>query len=148
MTAETFLKAKIVDVCWREASQEGGCVAMLAVACVLANRVTAGWGDWMTVLQTVDRKSAPDPWAEREDARTMDLSDDDLNTLFREVEDIFHGVYADDITAGMDGAGRPVRALYWCFVDRSISQWFTENIIRRPEDHPRIAQQGMMQLFG
>ena len=38
-------------------------------------------------------------------------------------------------------------ALYYQFVDRPFRVWFTNNIIRDPQNHPRLAHIGTMVLF-
>ena len=142
MTAEQMIKAKLVIFAHQEAGWTGSLQCMLAVACVLKNRVDAGWGEWMDVIEGAHEYEGNEIALE---AR-MDLGDDNLRDLMRDVDDIYHGVFVDELTRVENPMGGEASCLYYCFVERPIRDWFAKHIIRSPE-HPRVAQVGQMMLY-
>lgn len=140
MTGEQLVKAQIVEFAWTEAAASGALVNILAVACVLRNRVQAGWfgGDWLAVIHHAGEAAAH----EGQERVYFDITDNNLDGLLREVDDIYYGVFTEDITVAQGS-----RALYWCFVDRPIRDWFRDKVIQH-EAHPRMATAGMLNLFG
>lgn len=149
MTAEQMIQAKLVIFAYEEAGWTGSLQCMLAVACVLKNRVDAGWGEWMDVLEDTGRVDAIDKFdASEYDRRPpkMDLADDNLRDLMAEVDDIYHGIFVDELTKQENPMGGEATCLYYCFVERPIRDWFAKHIIQSPE-HPRVAQVGQMMLY-
>lgn len=143
-----FIKAQIV----RRAHADGfseGLNGMLAIAFVLRNRVSRGWfnGDWVQVLNNTNQASSqlensrevvPDPriWT--------------VQTLLQEIDGIFEGTRPDDVTVAQRSvlATPPPPALYYARLNEITNPWFLENISRRPDLHPRIAQVGALSFFG
>ena len=139
-----MIQAKLVIFAHNEAGWTGSLQCMLAVACVLKNRVDAGWGDWMTVLEDTERVAGN--WNEPVKPMPMDLADDNLRDLMGEVDDIYHGIFVDELTRIENPMGGKATCLYYCFVERPIRDWFAKHIIQSPE-HPRVAQVGQMMLY-
>jgi hypothetical protein len=134
MTAEGLVKAELVAFCYDEAVASGDVNSMLAIACVIKNRVDRGFGDWLDVLFNAGTISAH----EFGPTKKLDLGNGNLTTLMREVEDIYHGVFLDEFTD---------KCVYYCFVERPIRDWFAKHIIQRPQDHPQTATVGTMKLY-
>jgi hypothetical protein len=140
MTATDFVKAQLVNFAWGEAAYTGSLANVEAVACILANRVRAGWygDDWLATIA-----AAPVINAHRwQTPPEMRMEDDLLQCLLRDIDDIFQGQHGDDVTSGRDTNGRTVKALYWAFTDRPILDNFAVSIIRRRDDHPQIVTLG------
>jgi hypothetical protein len=149
MIAEYFIKAEIASFAYHEAAHMGGHQAMVAVACILQNRVRAGWaaGDWQTILNLAEESSATEP----RPRGPLDLTPH-LRRVLQEIDEIYAGVYPDNMTTGLDEKKKPVRGLY--FMDAlcesrgaTLRPWFREKILGDPYHHPRIAQVGMMYIF-
>ena len=142
MSPENFVKAQIAAYAYNEAAHCGGHDAMVAVACVLRNRVKAGWfgGDWMEVLNHAE-EAAP---LTSTIAPTIALSNSSFRRLLEEVDDIFLGMYTDTMTEG---------GLYYFDVlhaqtGRDIRPWFKQKILQDQANHPRKAQVGMLLILG
>jgi hypothetical protein len=135
MTSDTLIKAQLVAFAYDEAVSRGDVNSMLAVACVIRNRVQAGWGDWLDVMFAHDEVAGNDF---DNPVKKLDLGNTNLQTLMREVEDIYHGVFLDELTD---------KCVYYCFVERPIRDWFAKHIIQRPQDHPQTATIGTMKLY-
>jgi hypothetical protein len=161
MTAEQMIQAKLVIFAYEEAGWTGSLQCMLAVACVLKNRVDAGWGEWMSVLEDTARVAGNgprtreidgslsawyEPTTEEVPPPKMDLADENLRDLMGEVDDIYHGIFVDELTKQENPMGGEATCLYYCFVERPIRDWFAKHIIQSPE-HPRVAQVGQMMLY-
>lgn len=115
------------------------------VACglIVRNRKLAGWvgGDWMSVIRDHDKWSA-NPTSV---PRALKFGDPNHDEWFRrclaKAEMIYNG-NERDITATPDGKG----AKWYGRLD-TCSDWFKENIVRQPNDHPMIATIGLQKFF-
>ena len=115
---------------------------MLAVAQVLANRVSAGWqgGDWLRVIQSAGEfrgtiyteQPRPDP------------RDGSFRDLLRRVDDVYYGTADDSNVNNEQGQ----KSLYYAELHNLNCDWFQENILTDPESHPRLATVGQMTFFG
>ena len=140
MTYENYIKARLVDFVVLEGFNSGGVEAMLAVAQVLANRVTAGWqgGDWLKVINT-----APDNCGTVQPHNTIDPKDGNFRELIRRVDDVYHGI-ADDTNVNNESG----KSLYYAELHNINREWFTQHITEELESHPRIASVGQLTFFG
>lgn len=140
MTYENYLKARLVDFIVSEAYNSGGVEPMLAVAQVLANRVSAGWqgGDWLRVIQT-----APDYCGTIQVWNGFDPKDGNFRELIRRVDDVYHGI-ADDSNVNNDSG----KSLYYAELHNVNREWFTDHILMDGENHPRLATVGQLTFFG
>lgn len=149
MNNEAVEKAAVALFCWREASQYGGDRNMLAIACVLRNRVRSRGTPWLEVLQNASGESfrLHQPLQDK----YPDLREPSWLRFFRKIDGIFSGQEPDitsceaTIPAGRIELGRPMAhqqqakvALYWAIPSEVDNPWFKERIIGKPE-HPRTA---------
>lgn len=136
---------------WQEAHEEG-LNGMCAVAFAIRNRVRAGWfgGNWIEVLSNLDKSSSK---LELPITAIPDTRPYAMMQFMQIVDNIFSGSQEDNITIKQGGDVQsmglkvPV-ALYWARLDQVTNPFFLENIIRKPEQHPRIAQCGQLFFFG
>ena len=147
MTPETFVKAQLARLAHNEAAHLGP-NGMAAIACIIRNRVRAGWfgGDWFQNIDHAYEKAA----YRLEPSRELVVTSREFRGLLGDVEDIYNGTYQDTLTLGLADAGKPVPAgLY--YMDpvnaEQASPWFLENIVRQPDRHPRIAQVVTLWIF-
>lgn len=139
MTLNDLQRAAVVLFAARETGPEGSLDQMRAVCHVIRNRVQAGWHeDYLEATQavtwTANASAAPDGLA---------LNDRRLRTLATEIDDIFYGQSGDEIArmcGRLDKEHGPL--LYWWFIDRPITKWFEQNIVRKAEEHRQRAQVG------
>lgn len=140
MTYESYIKARLVDFVVAEAYNSGGVETMLAVAQVLANRVTAGWqgGDWLRVIHT-----APDYRGTVQPETAVDPKDGNFRELMRRVDDVYHGT-ADEANVNNESG----KSLYYAELHNINREWFNEHILGDLESHPRLASVGQLTFFG
>lgn len=127
----------ILALCvWREARGEG-LEGMRACAHVVSNRVRAHWGDYSKVIAAKNQFSSMTVLG---DSQTV-LWPIRPNSMFEAAMDIAEKVYVEtdiDITHG---------ALYYANLDTLTSQWFKEQILGRPDEHPITAKIGAHTFF-
>lgn len=120
-----------------------GLQGMVAVGLVVGNRVHSGWngGDWCEVLGNYDTFEAmvSDSLIKRARLPMPDVRNPSFQAVLKRAGNIREGT-EPDITGG---------ALYLANLgaDAPISKWFLENIVRKPESHPRIGTVGRYTLF-
>ena len=141
MTLTDLQRAALVLFAAREVGPDGSLDQMRAVCHLIGNRVRAGWGDanWLTVIENASSVAGN----QSRYADPLDVMDRKLQTLCREIDDIFYGEGADEmgqLCAAIDKDHPPL--LYWTFIDRPMRPWFEENIVRQPESHRQRAQVG------
>lgn len=145
MTLNDVQRAALVLFAAREVGPAGSLDQMKAVCHVVRNRVQAPWhADWLEALEHHAPVAAHEP-----DRFPLTLNDRRLGQLARDVDEIFYGGAADDI-ARMCGRQDKDRGplLYWCFIDRPLAPWFSQNVIGKPGEHKQRAQVGnSMYLF-
>ena len=146
---------------WREGRRlSPGCrPAALGIAHVIRNRVDSGWlsSDWLKIMNEIPVHSAENI-AEMDWMTLPDVSDKDFQWIHSEVTRLYQDrMYPDTITVSADTTwashranttrpGRP-KGLYYCCLQRPIRQWFLDNIIHRPLDHPRTAESGTITFY-
>jgi hypothetical protein len=149
MTGDTFVKAQLALLCWRNAPAGRPILLMRALGFVVRNRVRAGWmgGSWLQVIANDPVWSAytqrPGNPASGNGSHALleefpDLRDDIFQKLLWEVDRIYDGSLPDPMTEG---------ALWWAELERIDRPWFAEHIAQRPEEHPRIAQVANITLW-
>ena len=141
MTPETFIKAQIAAFAFQEAAALGSVEPMLAVACVLRNRIKAGWygGDWVEGLNCAGDVGALEPKA----PAPLAITSQPFRKLLVAVEDIYAGTYADELTSG---GLYYMNSLYDTQGSR-LRGWFKDQILTQGQRHRRIAQVGMLWIF-
>lgn len=138
MTLNDLQRAALVMFAVRAGGPTASLDELKAICYVMRNRVTHGWAEsWLEVMEAaaesagnLDYESSP-----------LSLSDRRLQMLARDVDEIFYGEAAAPL---LEVVGEQ---LFYCFINRPISPWFTENIIRDSENHPCRAQIGLMMLY-
>ncbi len=145
-----FICSLVALRCWQEASEEG-LNGMMAIAFALRNRARAGWygGNWLEILANMDKASAKlePPTNSLPDTRTFSFMQ-----FMQIIDNIFSGAMDDNITIKQDGEVKtmgikvPV-VLYWAHLNEITNPWFLENIVRRPDQHQRVAQCGQLFFF-
>lgn len=139
MTTETFTKAQLALLCWRNAPEKNLNV-LKALAFVVRNRVRAGWhgGEWLAVIANdylYGYRALGVPPLEQE---FPDLRGDTFQRFLWEVDRIYDGSAGDPLSEG---------ALYWAPAGYPLREWFEQKITRQPEEHPRVAQVAQVMLW-
>lgn len=138
MTYENYIKGQLVRFCVNEAYHEGSSVLVLAIAQVLKNRVDAGWGEWIQVIE-----NAPNYVGTIQPHRPKV---EPHEVLFRKIllgiDDIYYGI-ADDGDVNND----EYKSLYYAELHNINRKWFIDNITSDLENHPRVAKVGQFDFF-
>lgn len=136
MNADTFIKGRLAAYCIDEAYHLGGVDNMFAVAFVLRNRMEAGWqgSDWMRVIEHAPTIAA----CSYGKAEGIDLRDSTLKQFLNAIDDVYSGNKPDNLTNG---------ALFYAELHNLTNEWFRENVVRKPENHPRVATVGLTAFF-
>lgn len=138
---EDLHKAKLVEIGWRFGqSYNGGHIAAQMVMNTIANRVRAGWGSWLDVLERV-----PFFMAENElpPLKWPSVWDGNFVKVLHVVDGVFDGS-AVDMSKG---------ALYWADLNRLERPWFRDNIVDAMNEenglrqHPRVADLNSLSFF-
>lgn len=140
MTFENFIKAKLVQLAAREAYHHGGWDGMCAVAQVMANRVNNGWGNWNEVIDNAcNYRGTPLL------VQTIDVQSTSFRRMLLLVDDIYHGT-ADDSNVNVEDSRGKLVALYYADLS-AYNDWFKNNVLNDPKEHPRIAFVGPLTFF-
>jgi hypothetical protein len=142
MTLNDLQRAAVVLFAAREAGPDGSLDQMRAICRVIRNRVQAQWyEDYLAAVEGSWTRRRMEELAEKQPP--LQLSDRRLATLTKEIEGIVYGQTDDEIAklcARQDKEHGPL--LYWCWIDRPMTPWFEQNIVRKPEEHRQRAQVG------
>lgn len=130
----------------QEVGARGSLEQLKAVCFCLRNRVRAGWGEWIDVIQDADGKRCNEPL----EPTLIDLSNRAYQRLLHDVDDIYFGMGnpSDGYTFEDAICNTDQPAFYWLFLDRPMSDWFKVNISGHPENHPNTCTMGSMLFFG
>jgi len=138
---DDFVKSQLVLFAWRQGKEYGNHHApACAIMSVLANRVRAGWGTWLEVLDSVDRYAATTLVYEG----TPDLREPGFTRLLHEVDLIFSGSKNDAMAFVNRTQQEP--ALYWADTRRIDTEFFKKKIQGNPE-HRIIMNQNTLALY-
>lgn len=123
--------------------KDDGLPGMIACGLIVRNRVLRGWegGQWLKLIQNHDKYSANT----LDIPRVLVFGDPSHDTIFRRCLGIAESIYLGrerDITADPEGNG----SLWYGRLDK-CSDWFRDNIVRQPQDHPMIATIGLQKFF-
>lgn len=136
MTLETYVRAEIARVALENGARYGGINNMLGVAMVLRNRVFAGWGSWIDVIEQVATRPT-NLNIPRGDVTSVLKSNTGRN-LLNQVDAIYSRVDIEDITGG---------ALFWVDPSFLVADWFKLEVLNRQENHPRVAHIGPVWFY-
>jgi hypothetical protein len=130
----------------REAGPNADLKHMKAIAYVIRNRVRAGWAEnWLAAMEQAEVNRANDLVR-----YPLNINSRAFQMFTRDIDEIFYGSNQDndEIAAVCCGATKEEAPLmYWCYIGRPISQWFTENILRKPEEHRQRANFNLLYLY-
>jgi hypothetical protein len=133
MTFDTYIRAQMARFAIEEAQRHGGVHNMIAVCQVLRNRVFAGWGDWLEVVNTAPSRRANSPAQGAPDLRHADV-----RSLLNRVEEIYTRADSSDLTGG---------ALFYVDSTLPVLEWFEKEVLGRQEEHARTAHIGPVWFF-
>lgn len=135
-----FERAQLAAFAHHQARQTGNIDCMKAVCYIMRNRIAAGWGDG-SYLSVINRHSLCAGDEQYDEIGDFEISDRLLQMILRDIDDIYLGQGNDLV--------KPVvaDALYYHFVDKPLTQWFTDHILHDPGNHPGIATIGLMRVF-
>lgn len=119
---DDFLKAQLVTAGWLHGKEYGGHLASCMVMATLMNRVKAGWGTLLEVIERIPMYAATTELP----TGIPSLWEPSFIKLLHEVEGIYDGS-VPDVSKG---------ALYWGDTRRIETPFFQNKILGNP-DHPR-----------
>jgi hypothetical protein len=146
MTQKDVDRVMLVRYAVQEVGQRGSLEQMKAVCYCLRNRVRAGWGEWMDVIETADEHRANMP----PEPMRIDLDSRAYQRLLHDVDDIYFGHSSSDgdgptLEDALCNRERP--CFYWYFLNKPMRQWFKDNIATDHENHPSNATMPLMMFF-
>jgi hypothetical protein len=154
MTHNDSQKALLVHFAVREVGPKGSLEEMKCVCYCLRNRVRAGWGDWMEVIEHADQAAAhADDLGQR---IYLDPQSRAYQMLLQAVDDIYYAQPRAETWDGQpvdqDAQGETLEsavgtAMYWRFLRRPLRVWFQENVVNEKQEHPERATMGLMVLY-
>lgn len=148
MTLNDIQRAQLAVYAARAAGQDGALEQMKAIAICLRNRVRQGWhdGDWLKVIDHADdvAGNAPGPRV------FLDSENRSFQVMIRDIDEIYFN--RRDWAKAPSHAAMPSldeaigKCCYWVFLDRPITKWFTERVIKHP-DHKQGGTMGTMMFY-
>ncbi len=126
-------KACLFLTAWREGNAYGGTLATEAIMSTIMNRVKAGWGSCLEVIEDLPNKSATT-------LRTgmPKLWEPQASRLLHSVEGIFDGS-AKDLSNG---------ALYWFDSNCEVTnEWFKDKILGDLNTHKKTADMNSLMFL-
>jgi hypothetical protein len=133
---DQYVKAQLAVEAWRHGHTYGGATAMLLIAHCIANRVRAGWGDWLYVIDRIPLFSAKN--INEQPKGQPQLMDPNFIKLLQEIEAIYDGSRPDPTLGG----------LYFADLGDITREWFKAEVLARPEEHPRTSSSTTLQFWG
>ena len=135
MNLDTFTRAQMARFAMEEGERHGGVANMMATACVLRNRVFAGWGSWIDVVQRAPEKRATVYPA----SGLIDWKSGNARTFLNRLDGVYTGEELD-LTEG---------AQFYCEprADLKLEQWFQDEVLGNPDEHPRVAHVGPVWFY-
>jgi hypothetical protein len=136
MTIETYIRAQMVRFAIQQGARYGGTSCMIAIAFTLRNRVFAGWGSWLEMVEKAPSHLANREIPEEDIGRVLRSGDGRI--MLARIDEIYARPESEDITGG---------ALFWVDPNLPIVEAFKKDVIGRPEEHARIAHIGPLWFF-
>jgi len=133
MNLETYTRAQMARFAIEEGARHGGLNNMLAIVHVLRNRVFAGWGDWVDVVERAPEKRATIYPLEK-----FSVKSNNVRLLLSRIDDIYARTDQVDLTGG---------ALFYVDQNMPMENWFEREVIGNPEEHRRTAHIGPVWFF-
>lgn len=118
LTQDNYIKAKLVETGWRYAQFYGGghLAGQIVMGCI-ANRVRAGWGSWLQMLDGLDQFAAENTIPPLKHPSVWEPS---FIKLLHTVDGIFDQSIQDLSKGG----------LYWADLSKIDRTWFLEKIVQ------------------
>lgn len=149
MTINDIQRAYLALFAAREAGSGASAEQMMAIACCIRNRVRQGWhdGDWMKVIEHAAevRANLPGP------AVALDANDKNFQRLVKDIDEIYFS--RRDWRRDPSGEAMPSMeeaigaSCYWAFINQPFTNWFMENVLHDPENHPQRSNMGLMMFY-
>jgi hypothetical protein len=140
-------RVMLVRYAVQEVGPKGSLEQMKAVCYCLRNRVRAGWGEWMDVIESADETRANEPT----EPAPIDTSNRAYQRLLHDVDDIYFGHssagYEEGQTLEDTLCEKERPCFYWYFLNKPMRQWFKDNIAGDKENHPSNATMGLIMFF-
>lgn len=155
MDIKSIVVTTLTMFAWREGERlSPGChEAKEAIACVIRNRVDAGWvnKDWLKIiantpihscsnLAEMDWHSYVDPWPAA------------YRKIYNFCEDLYGNRIITDKSASSDtrrfNGSMSRGALFYAALQSPVRQWFKENVIDEKQQHPMTITTGLITFFG
>lgn len=133
MTLEQYIRAQMAKFAIEEGQRHGGINNMLAILHVLRNRVMAGWGDWIEVVNT-----APDRRGTIYPPEVSQLKANNVRIVLNRVDEIYTRTDLVDLTGN---------ALFYMDQNLQPLPWFEREVLGHPDDHPRCCHIGPVWFF-
>ena len=130
--SDEYIKSHMIFVAWKYGQHFGGTPAMINILHVLKNRQKAGFGNYLHVLDTVDKWQAAPP----KTTGHPDIWDRRFLSLWTEIDGICDDTRKDSSNGG----------LYWGELNDIQSEWFLTHICQNPEKQ-RCADMGSLTFF-
>lgn len=150
---DAYVQSKLVETGWRwSQAYGGGHIAGQMVMHVLANRVRAGWGSWLQVIDKIPLYMAEN---EMPVLTHPSIWEPSFVKLLQTVEGIHDGSVQDLTKGNMWPTGAPggqIGALYWASLGNIQRQWFkdliaAEDVITGLRQHPQVANINSLSFF-
>lgn len=152
MTHNDSQKALLVHFAVREVGPRGSVEQMKVVCYCLRNRVRAGWGDWLEVIEHADESAAH----ESQQKVYLDAQSRSYQMLLQAVDDIYYAQPPAETSYGqkvdLDAQGDSLESavgtsMYWRFLDRPLRLWFQKNVVDQKQDHFERSSMGLMVTY-
>lgn len=129
---DDYQKAKLVETGWRWGKDYGGHLGACIIMSCIMNRVRAGWGTTIEMLDKIPNYAA----TTETPTGTPSIWEPSFVRLLHEVEAIFDGT--QDYAKG---------ALYWCDTRDVTTPFFKERILGDSATHRRIMEMNTLACF-
>jgi hypothetical protein len=130
---DDFLRGQIVLVGYTHGLPYGGHLASCLIMSCIMNRIRAGWGTHLEVLQNLHKFSAT---IEQPKLVFPSIWEPSFVRLLHEIEAIYDNT--QDYAKG---------GMFWADLRHVESRFFLDIIIGQPELHPRIVDMGPLTIF-
>jgi hypothetical protein len=125
----------------------GSLEQMKAICYCLRNRVRAGWGEWVEVIESAGESLGNEPF----ERVPLDTSSRAYQRLLYDVDDIYfsHGNMESSEGPTLEDSlcAKDHPCFYWMFLNRPMLQSFKDNIASQPKNHPSNVTMGTMMFF-
>jgi hypothetical protein len=146
MTQKDVDRVLLVRYAVQAVGPRGSLEQMKSICYCLRNRVRAGWGEWVEVIEGADETLGNEPM----EPTPLDTSSRAYQRLLYDVDDIYFS-HNSDMSEGatLEEAlcSKEHPCFYWLFLNRPMQQSFKDNIASQPKNHPSNVTMGTMMFF-